>query len=206
MKRFLVLAVLIVSLYGCADNPLRFAPTEAQKQAIDLTVTDSLALAPHVDPAGQPILTEATDAAKITQTYLGLPTARPTTLAAGNATILGQAATVAAARPTPAQTVAAGEKVANDALGTVTQGITAVLALVATGAGIYYKLKSGAALAETAQVKADAATVVGSVDTAIATLPQPQQATFKTTLAAGQAAPSSAEQLVNELQAMNKVA
>ena len=94
------LAIAVI-LAGCtAEFPLKWKPTEPQKQAADLAVKDIQALAPHVAPAAEPIRAEAQQAAEITQTYLGLPKTRPVPVAQANPQLLAQARE-AATRPTP---------------------------------------------------------------------------------------------------------
>ena len=66
--------VLILALTGCsADAPLRWPPTEAQKQAADLTVQDIAALRGAVPASHENIRQEAAEAARTAQTYIGLP-------------------------------------------------------------------------------------------------------------------------------------
>ncbi|HOD84588.1 MAG: hypothetical protein BWX88_05295 [Planctomycetes bacterium ADurb.Bin126] len=112
-----VLMIVAGMLAGCTEMPVRYAPTEEQKQAADLAVTNLQALAPHVDQPGQPVRQEALAAAQVTQSYVGLPEKRPVSLAAENAETIGRAAQVATRRPTVADTAYAvigqAEQVAN---------------------------------------------------------------------------------------------
>ena len=69
-----VLIVVISSAIGCtADAPLRWPPTEQQKQAADLTVQDIAALQGAVPESHESIRQEAAQAARTAQTYIGLP-------------------------------------------------------------------------------------------------------------------------------------
>lgn len=74
---FVILGFALGSvLFGCAGvdgTAMRWAPTEAQKQAADLTVRDTQALKPHVPAIAEPIRSEAERAARATQAYVGLP-------------------------------------------------------------------------------------------------------------------------------------
>jgi len=103
---------LIIMLSGCMDMPLRWQPTEAQKRAADLTVTDLNYLHPRVAEGSKLVIQEATNAARATQTYVGLPKERPTSLAAENAAILDQANADAANQPTLIQGAEAAGKLA----------------------------------------------------------------------------------------------
>ena len=97
MKRFalvmMVVVVLAVCVAGCtSDFPLKWKPTEQQKQAADLTVKDLQALHPYVAPEAEPLRVEAHRSAEITQTYIGLPKDRPQPISPQNQPMLQQAA------------------------------------------------------------------------------------------------------------------
>jgi hypothetical protein len=214
---FAVLALCLLSLPGCQDASVRFAPSEAQKQAADLTVSDAQALTPYVQPAGQPILAEATQAAKVTQVYVGLPASRPAPIAAGNAATLAQASTDAAGRPTIAQTINSGldqagkaadvaQDTASKTADTLLKWAAVVTAIGTLGYGVKQKLNANQAKQDASDTTQKSAAVVGSVDAGLAALPPEQQAAFKAAMAQVQAAPSPVEQFVNQLQAANVAA
>lgn len=104
MKRtiaMLMLIVLVIGVAGCSGSfPLKWKPTEQQKQAADLAVKDIQSLAAHVTPEAQAIRAEAQQAAEVTQTYLGLPKNRPQPASPANQAVLQQAA-ADATRPPP---------------------------------------------------------------------------------------------------------
>ncbi len=92
---------LSLLMTGCtAEFPLKWKPTESQKQAADLTVRDLQALVPHVAPEAEIIRNEAQHAAEVTQTYLGLPKIRAVPVAPGNVQVIADAQ-VDANRPAP---------------------------------------------------------------------------------------------------------
>jgi hypothetical protein len=139
-----VLAMLIIG--GCsAEFPVKWKPSEPQKQAADLAVSGIEALRPVVPASAGPIVNEAAQAARITQTYMGLPAERPAPVAAANAAMLAQAATDAA-RPAPTvgeignAVTSEIQSKADAAFGLA----DSVLALLATVAGTYGATKLGA--------------------------------------------------------------
>ena len=104
MRYVWMLLLLTVALSGCqgltALTPFRYQPTEAQRSAADLVVQDVTALKGHVTPAAEPVRAEAEVAAKVTQTYMGLPKVRPNPVAPENTAIIDEAE-VAATQPQP---------------------------------------------------------------------------------------------------------
>lgn len=99
--RFLVVvAALLLLAAGCTGTGMRWAPTELQKQAADLTVRDVAALKGKVFLGVEPIRVEAQRAAEVTQTYMGLPAQRPLSIDEANPALLDAAASDAA-RPPP---------------------------------------------------------------------------------------------------------
>ncbi len=92
----ITLAVLVLAA-GCADQ-LRWPPTEQQKQAADLAVQNLQALGGHVEPQAEGVRMQAVQAAKITQTYLGLPS---TPIQSGASQAVLTRAQKDAARPPP---------------------------------------------------------------------------------------------------------
>lgn len=101
-----ILAVVAVLLLvaGCTGTGMKWAPTEQQKQAADLTVRDVVALKGKVFLGVEPIRAEAQRAAEVTQTYMGLPAQRPLSIDEANPALLDAAASDAAIPPpTPGQ-------------------------------------------------------------------------------------------------------
>jgi len=133
--RMILGAVLAAALLaGCADMPVRWQPTEAQKQAADLVVRDLAALKPAVPEAAEPIRAEAETAALTAQAYMGLPAQRPAPVQPANAEVLNQAAADAAkAQPTAGETAAAVLAAAQQAADT---GFTLVQTLLAAGGAV----------------------------------------------------------------------
>ena len=102
----IVLAAALLAV-GCSGGmPVRWQPSEQQKQAADLAVKDLAALTPHVAAPGQPLRQEAARAAEITQTYVGLPSERLRPGATLNQQVLDQADDDAARAPPTAGQVA----------------------------------------------------------------------------------------------------
>ena len=143
--KWLATLLLATMLCGCSpDYPFKWKPTEAQKQAADITVKDVMALEPYVAPEAQPIRQEALMAAEVTQTYMGLPNVRPTPMAAINpATLAGAAGDAAKPPPTFGEV---GNAVV-DEIGKKSDAVfglaDSILALVATIAGTYGATKLG---------------------------------------------------------------
>ena len=115
---------------GCGSGGFRFSPSEQQKQAADLAVTDLVALKPHVSPAAEELRLEAETAAKVTQIYIGLPKNRPHATRPENKTIIQQAGDVASKRPTDTE-------VALDAIDTGLGTADAVIGLLGVIAGTW---------------------------------------------------------------------
>ncbi len=132
----LITAVLVVG--GCTESPMRWKPTEPQKQAADLVVTDVVALERFTSPEGEPIRAEAERASKAAQTYFGLPKVRLESVAPANVPKLEQAESDAALPPPT------GIQVVEQVIDTVEEkvqtglGITeSIIGLVGTIAGTY---------------------------------------------------------------------
>lgn len=103
MKAELLLALLLVPLVvaGCsAEFPLRWKPSEPQKQAADVAAKGARELKGKVHPAAEPIRAEVQQGTEITRAYMGVPKNPREPAAVGNQAILSQAA-VDAARPPP---------------------------------------------------------------------------------------------------------
>ena len=114
-------AIMLATMFaavGCNDSPIKWKPTEAQKMAADLTVRDLRSLTPYVEHAADGLLVEATKAAEVTQTYLGLPAKRTQSGVAANVAMIAAAeADANRPDPTPAQ-------VGDSILDQVERGIT----------------------------------------------------------------------------------
>ena len=93
--KHLFITLLLCALCGCNSNPLRFAPTEAQKQNAALAVEATRLIRDNGAGAGAGVTEVAHSAAVNTQTYFGLP-AGPL---APTGDILQTAAADAAKRP-----------------------------------------------------------------------------------------------------------
>jgi len=139
MKKILMLVLLCSPIVGCSgEYPIQWKASEAQKQAADLAVTDTVALTPYVADDGQSIRAEAEQAAKVTQTYVGLPAERPMPVAAYNPVMLSQAgADASRPRPTIGQVGAAVTDEIQRGSDTVFSLADSILALVATVAGTW---------------------------------------------------------------------
>jgi len=72
IKHFFI-TLLLCALCGCNSNPLRFAPTEAQKQNAALAVEATRLIRDNGAGAGAGVTEVAHSAALNTQTYFGLP-------------------------------------------------------------------------------------------------------------------------------------
>ena len=208
-----VVAIVIVmsNAAGCTgDWPLRWKPTEQQKQASDLVVKDLHAIGPHVEPLGEPIRLEALAGAETTQQYMGLPEKRPMPVAPENPGILAQAQ-ADASRPRPTVMDAAREGV--EEVSRVTEAafplVDQLLTIAATVAGVWglgrgrqyvTNLKTKASEAE-GQVGATVEAMrqtVGAVDEFLATTKPEQKAALKAVL--GERQDKAAKMLVRELQ------
>jgi len=71
--KHLFITLLLCALCGCNSNPLRFAPTEAQKQNAALSVEATRIIRDNGAGAGDGVTEVAHSAAVNTQTYFGLP-------------------------------------------------------------------------------------------------------------------------------------
>jgi hypothetical protein len=142
MKKWLALLAVCCLLaagymVGCTGSfPIKWKPTEEQKQAADLTVKDLHALEPHTELGAQPIRLEALASAETTQQYIGLPKERPKPLAPTNVELLEKArADASRAPPTVGQVATA---VATEAQDVTDAGFTladSLLTIVGTIAG-----------------------------------------------------------------------
>lgn len=160
MKLFVAVVLCAMVVVGCTGDPIRWAPSEPQKQAADLAVTDVAALKPFVAPQAEPIRAEAEQAAKVTQTYLGLPQERPVSNAPVNIETLTTAGADAAKRPSAAdvaQAVSAGVTAGADAgFGLADQ----LLAIVGTVIGTVGLGKFAGKVSQWRQGVADARTTI----------------------------------------------
>jgi len=95
--------LLLLCSGGCSSGAFRFAPTESQKQAQLLVVTNLEYLTPLVVDEGQPLLEEAKDAALPGLAYMGLPKEPVKSQTPSAVASVKEAAEVAADRPTTGQ-------------------------------------------------------------------------------------------------------
>lgn len=129
---------------GCSGMPIRWQPTEAIKQAADLSVADYRAVEPHVPADARFLVIEGRTAAEVVQAYTGLPKQRAQSLADTNSGMLSQAQSDAnRPPPTPAQVGSAVidrvEAVADTGFSLAQVILTALTGIA--GAGGLFKLR-----------------------------------------------------------------
>ena len=137
----LVIGCVLLSagyIVGCGggDWPIRWRPTEAQKQAGDLTVQDITDLKDFTEPAGEPLRKEALRSAEATRNYLSAPKVRPVPVAPDNDALLEKVEQNAAKPlPTPTQVAAVVTNKAQDAVDTGAGLLSQILTILGTAAG-----------------------------------------------------------------------
>lgn len=137
-----LLMVLVVSVGCSGEFPLKWKPTEQQKQTADLVTRDLELLQTHVNETGTPVLAEATRGARTTQVYFGLPETRLTPVAPANEVVLTRAETDAV-RPGPTleEILDALEEEAGRKTDAAFSLAEKLLALLAMGAGTVGSIK-----------------------------------------------------------------